>query len=221
MTQARKLGRAALAVTLLGAALGSSTALAQQSPEADPAKGQANVAQPTAATAQVVEATFKVQKVDKKDRTLTLKDPSGGVLEVKAGPNVDLDKVRTGETLNVSYFSEVALSITKAGEGAPKFAAQALERGGVTARQATVTAQITSIDREHDTVVVRGPAGQSHTLRIDDPQLRSQLAEVKPGDNLQITYTQAVAVAAEPSKASKGPSKAPSKAAPPKAPPSK
>jgi hypothetical protein len=48
-------------------------------------------------------------------------------------------------------------------------------------------------------VVVRGPAGATHTLRIDDPSLRAQLAELKPGDNLEVTYTQAVAVAARPS----------------------
>jgi lipopolysaccharide export system protein LptC len=76
------------------------------------------------------------------------------------------------------------------------------QRGGVTAQQATLTAKIQSVDLKKNTVLIRGPQGKTHTLKVDDPDLQAKLRQIKPGDTVDITYTQAVAVAVavEPSK---------------------
>jgi type 1 fimbria pilin len=131
---------------------------------------------------------------------VTLKGPQGRTFELKAGPDVNLDQLHVGDPVNASYYEEIAVAINKHVQGPPKVATTTVQRGGVTAQQATLTARIVSVDTEKNTVGVRMPDGKTHTLKVDDPNLQAQLSKIKPGDNMDITYTQAVAVTIEPRK---------------------
>jgi hypothetical protein len=151
--------------------------------------------------AQTTNATLKVSKVDKANHMLTFEDPHGGTFDVKAGPDINLDKVKAGQSLDVTYYQEVAVSITKPGQGqapAPMTQQTTANRGGVTARQSTITAPIVSVDHDNNTVRVKGPSGQMHTIEVTDPTMQERLHTVQPGDKVTIIYTQAVAVAAQP-----------------------
>jgi hypothetical protein len=59
-------------------------------------------------------------------------------------------------------------------------------------RQITVTATITAIDTKARTVTVKGPQGNLETVKVRDPK---NLAGVKVGDLVELTYTQALAIA--------------------------
>ena len=37
-------------------------------------------------------------------------------------------------------------------------------------------------------------------LKVEDPDLQAQLGKIKAGDSVDVTYTQAIAVAVEPTK---------------------
>jgi Cu/Ag efflux protein CusF len=163
---------------------------------------------PTTVKAQLVTGTPTIQKIDKANRKLTLKGAQGKTFELKAGPDVNLDQLHVGDRVNASYYEEIAVAINKHVEGTPKVASTTVQRGGVTAQQSTLTARIVSVDTEKNTVGVRMPDGKTHTLKVDDPDLQTQLSKIKPGDNMDITYTQAVAVSVEPAK---GPAKQPTK----------
>jgi len=63
--------------------------------------------------------------------------------------------------------------------------------GGAIGREVTVTATITAIDKNAETVTIRGPQGDSATVKARDPK---NLDLVKVGDLVDITYTQALAV---------------------------
>lgn len=160
----------------------------------DPSGGQA-------AAAQLVTASATVVKVDKANRMVTLKNPQGENFDVKVGPDVKLDRIKAGDRVNASYYEEVAIQIGTPGKSAaPKMTSTTTQRGGVTAQQATLTAKIQSVDLKKNTVLVRGPQGKTHTLKVDDPDLQAKLHKIKPGDTVDITYTQAVAVSVEPAK---------------------
>jgi hypothetical protein len=148
--------------------------------------------------ADVVSASATIQKIDKAGRKLALQDPNGQTFDLKAGPDVDFSQLHVGDRVNATYFEEVAVAINKHAEAAPRAAVKVVQRGGVTAKQATVTAKIVAVDAANDTVTVRGVDGRRHTLQVSDPQLQAQLASVKAGDNVDVTYTQAVAIAVEP-----------------------
>jgi hypothetical protein len=181
----------------IGTAAGQTRPEPQKTPTPTQAAPAAPPATPLASAATLVTAMATVEKVDKAAGTVTLKGPQGNTFEAKAGPAVDLDRIKAGDRVRTSYFEEVAMAIRKH-EGPPKVAMTNVLRGGVTAQQATITARIDSVDVDKKTVTFRGPEGTVHTLKVEDPSLAAQLSRIHPGDNMDVTYTQAVAISVEP-----------------------
>ena len=106
--------------------------------------------------------------------------------------------LHVGDRVNATYYEEVAVAIDRVPHTAPAVAARTVQRGGVTAKQATVTARIVSVDAVDDTVTVRTPDGKQRTVKVEDPALQAQLPAIRNGDSVDLTYTQAVAIAIEP-----------------------
>jgi hypothetical protein len=214
MKSCTKFGKAAAAAALLlGAVAFSNQASAQSGMQpADPGqqpsdkgqqpsdKGQQpSDKQPgTMSSSSMVTVPAVVEKIDKDKGEVTIKGPQGRMLDAKAGPDIHLDQVHVGDKVTVSYYDEVAVSLQKA-SGTPKMTTTTVERNGVTAMQQTVTARIVSVDTAKNTVVVRGPRGE-HTLKVEDPDLQGRLKQIKPGENVDVIYTQAIAITMEPRK---------------------
>ena len=188
MHQSTKVGRAAAAFAI---ALGVA---------AIPGASKADTPAPDTASAEVVTATAIVQKIDKDARMVTLKGPQGHMVDIKVGPNVDLAKLKVGDTVNAAYYQEIAVALNKSGAHPTKMTQTVTERGGVTAQQTTVTAKVLAVDTAANTVAIRNPAGVTHVIQVQDPDLQAQLGKIKAGDSVDVTYTQAVAVSVEPAK---------------------
>jgi Cu/Ag efflux protein CusF len=164
-----------------------------------PRLSHADQGTPETAAAEVVTASAIIQKIDRNGRMVTLRGEKGAVLDVKVGPNVNLDKVKPGDRVNAAYYEEVAVSLSKPGQ-APKMVQTVTEHGGVTAEQTTVTAKVVAVNPDQNTVTVKNPEGVTHQLKVQDPDLQAQLGKIKPGDSLNVTYTQAIAISLEPIK---------------------
>jgi DNA-binding beta-propeller fold protein YncE len=67
---------------------------------------------------------------------------------------------------------------------------------GAAATQVNMTATIEAIDQATGTVTLKGPQGNSRTIKARDPK---NLQKVQVGDLVDITYTEAVAVRVRPS----------------------
>jgi hypothetical protein len=67
--------------------------------------------------------------------------------------------------------------------------------GGAAGRRVTITAQVEAIDLDKGTVTLKGPQGNTKTIKARNP---ANLKQVKVGDLIDITYTEAVAVKVEP-----------------------
>jgi len=201
---------AAVAVVVVGAIASARGAAAQQTGAQQPsdphqapaAQQQSPAKEPSALAASLVTASAKVEKIDKANGLVTLKG-EGKTLDVKVGPGVDIAKLKVGDTVQASFFDEVAVSIDKASAGPPKMTTKSVERAGVTAMQSTVTSRIIAVDPAKSTLSIRGPKGGEHTLKVTDPDLQTHLKQIKPGENFDVTYTQAVAVSIEPKAAPK------------------
>jgi Cu/Ag efflux protein CusF len=157
-------------------------------------------AAPETSSAEVVTAIGTIQRIDRDGRTVDIKGQQGNMVGVKVGPGVNLDKLKVGDRVNAAYYREVAVALRKPGEMAPKMTESVTERGGITTRQTTITAKVVSVDPEQNTVVLRGPQNVDHSFQVQDPGMQAQLKKVKAGDNVEATYTQAVAVSVEPVK---------------------
>ena len=190
-----------LIATLLGAAYGSAVA---QKPDA--VGGTVSESAPGKRTiANTVKITASIEAIDSAARTVTLKGPRGNVVTLAVGPEVkNFDQMKVGDFVVVRYVQALTLELKKGGT-APR---ERVEReGGATAqpgerpaagaaRQVTVVADVIKIDQKKQMVTLRGPS-RVVDLKVQDP---NQLKLVKVGDQVEATFTEAVAISVEPAK---------------------
>ncbi|MCC6609754.1 MAG: hypothetical protein IT515_08805 [Burkholderiales bacterium] len=193
--------RIALAVALV-ASLFAANVSAQQ-PAAT--GGAVVTSEPGKATVtQAVRITAQVVGIDKATRTVTLKGPKGNIVDVVAGDEVkNFDQIHLGDFVVARFVQALTLELrkTKAGirekreaEGVAR--AQPGERpAGVAAREVTVIADVTAVDPKNKTITLRGPRGNFVTLDVQNPD---QFKVVKKGDQVEATYTEALALSVEP-----------------------
>ena len=81
-------------------------------PEAVEAGGVApRTEAPGAAAAAGIRATVKVTSISLKDRVVIFQGPEGNQYDVKAGPEVKIEKLRVGDRLLATYIQAVALQV--------------------------------------------------------------------------------------------------------------
>jgi len=194
-----------LAVALIAAAVATAS-LAQQAPMT----GAVLKSEPGKATAaRTVEVSAKVVAIDKATRVVTLKGPKGDVVDIVASDDVkNFDQVKVGDSVVARYAQALTLELKKtkvaAGqpvvtEGAAK--AQPGERPAVAgARQVTAIADVIAVDPKASTITLKGPRGNVVTLDVQNPE---QFKVVKKGDQVEVTYTEALALSVEPAPAKK------------------
>ncbi len=167
------------------------------------------LAMPMGASARVIGAAMttasgQVTAVDPATRTITLRGPEGNSVEVVAGPDIrNFNQIKAGDTLTLDYYESVAVDVRPAGSGAPEVvtetaatrSAKGAQPGGAVGRQTTITAEIWHINPSANLVILKGPQGNRRTIQVRDPALRAKLQQLKEGDLVDFTITQAVAAA--------------------------
>jgi hypothetical protein len=151
------------------------------------------------AETNMVKAT--VEEIDAKTRTVALKDSDGNVHKMKVSPEVrNLDQLKKGDEVVAGYYRSVAISVHKPGEttGGPA-AGQAVIRseqgqkpGGIVVQTAQKTATVEEIDYTTREVSLRGADGKTMKIKAGDKVKR--LEDVKKGDKIVATYTEALAI---------------------------
>lgn len=157
-----------------------------------------------AALVAAVEASAQVVSLDKKTRTLSLKGPKGQVMDVVAGPEVkNFSQIKVGDMVVVRYMQSLALELqpVKTGasgisvtEGAGKAEPGKRPAAGAV-REIQAIAKVTAIDQNAKTISLTGPRGNTVTIDVQNPE---HFKVVKMGDEVLVTYTEAVAVSVEP-----------------------
>lgn len=195
----RKTGFALLAGLLVLSIAGGGWAAEQA------AKSPAKSAEPPSwKTSSLIEKTATVEAVDPSTRMVTLKGPEGNSVTFKASEEVrNLAQVKVGDQVKLAYYESIAVRVLKKGEAFPVSGESAAmsrakpgeKPAGVVGSQTSVNATITAIDKKAKTATLKGEDGKSVTV---NPLRPEKLNEVKVGDRLVITYTEAVAVKVEP-----------------------
>jgi hypothetical protein len=159
---------------------------------------------PSGKMENVLEARATVTAIDLSQREISLTDAKNGTVVVEVPEEVkNLDQIRVGDEVLVSYTEAIAWQVKPASEGAPGVSADAGvssakpgdKPSGKVGRTITLTATITKIDLANGTVTLTGPGGNSKTIKARDP---SNLKKVQVGDLVDITYTEALAVSVTP-----------------------
>jgi len=152
----------------------------------------------------VVHATATVESVNPQTREVVLKMPKGGTQTIVAGDEVrNFDQIKVGDKVTVRYLESLTLELKKDGKAVVgrtetndlQRAAAGEKPGGVATQQVTLVADVVGVDVKKKTVSVKNEKGEVVDLHVQDPE---QIKLVKKGDQVQATYTQAVAIAMEP-----------------------
>lgn len=153
--------------------------------------------------AKTVDVTATITAIDKATRDVTLKGPKGNELTVTAGPEIkNFDQLKVGDQVNAKYVEALTLQLVKGGGQAVARTEQmgaagakaGAQPGGAIGRQVTIVADVIGLDPATQTVTLKGPQ-RTVELIVSDPE---QFKRIAKGDQVQATYTQALAMAVEP-----------------------
>jgi Cu/Ag efflux protein CusF len=193
-----------LSILAIAVAAAASPFAFAQSPQAG---GVVATAPGKAMAAQTVKATATVEKVDKATRTVTLKMPNGSTRSVVAGDEVrNFDQIKAGDKVNVQYAEALTIELKKDGKAVVgrtessgmQTAAKGEKPGAVAMREVVAVADVVNVDAGKKIVSVKNKEGRIIDLNVKDPE---QLKLIKKGDQVQATYTEAVAISLEPAAA--------------------
>jgi hypothetical protein len=144
------------------------------------------------------EAVVTVTKVDKEARKVTFRGPKGGVATLTVPKEAqNLDQVKPGQQYKLKYVEAVAVEIRKGGKPAAaaaeevKLAPKGAKPGGTMTRTVHLAGVIDAIDYTNRYVAVRGPKGNTVSLKVaaDVP-----LDQLSAGDRISVTHTEALAL---------------------------
>jgi hypothetical protein len=166
---------------------------------ADEKTGQAEQ-QPSVKSGTLMTTKATVQKVDLDKRELTVKGTDGKPLKIDVPKDVTgLENVKAGDQLDVAFYQSVAMSLKKADE-ATGTQTKTMEQPGTGAmpsgtmgKQVTANVKVVKVDHDQNQLTIQTPSGDQDTINVRDAQNQAALQKLKPGDQLRVTYSEAMA----------------------------
>jgi hypothetical protein len=152
------------------------------------------------------QATATVESVDPATRLVQLKSEHGPISFV-AGPEVkNLSQVQVGDKVNVTYYQGLAAKVVKSDAAvvahqettSTSAAKSGAKPGAKVVHNITTTVKIDSVDPSINTITFHRADGGVRTIAVESPEGKDFIRTLKPGDLVDVTYTESVAVAVVP-----------------------
>lgn len=165
---------------------------AEVNAEIDSAPGQASLAQELTASATVTAIDLETRKV-------SLKNTEGETFDIVAGEQVaNLPNVKVGDKVILKYLQILDVELLKGTAGIRKRIVEvdgeragADEKpGGGVGMKVTIYADVIGLDKQQQTVTVRG-VDETLTIKINNPEQFNLIAE---GDQLKAVQTKAIGI---------------------------
>ncbi len=166
---------------------------------AEPATGEKVKVVETAVS--TIEAT--VEAVDHETRMVTLKGPDGKSVTIEVQDHVkNFAQVEVGDVLSIDYIESIEIQVFAPGvvqPGTTAVVAAAKAKPGqkpgvVAVQEVAVATTIVAIDKDTQMVTLKGADGETKTVKARNPE---NLAKVKVGDNVLITYSAALGMSVD------------------------
>jgi hypothetical protein len=153
---------------------------------------------------ETVKMTATVVSIDMGSRDLLLIDSKGKMHKVNVSDQArNLDQVKVGDKVNAEYTEAISFQLKKRGSGdlPPASAQETMIRSpkgakpaGAVGRTVTAFATVQAINTNKQFVTLRGPLGNDYDVQVVDP---AQLQAVKKGDEVEVVYTEALAISVQ------------------------
>lgn len=154
-----------------------------------------------------ISITAQITNVNKKNNEVTVKGPEGNEVTFAVDENVDLSNVKKGDSIRADYYRSVIIDITKPTPEqerqkytvleTQKIAPAGIDLAGGSLRQVKAIVTVKKIDSTTQEVTITGPKGKESTLTVP---YKKMLNNLKEGQTVVITYTEAFATTFEKTK---------------------
>lgn len=155
-----------------------------------------------------IEVSAAVASVDATARTMTIRTDAGEEFALDVGPEVrNLPQVQAGDRVVVRYREAVGVTMRRDGDPTAPAVDLSTDRAAAGARPgasatatATLPVRIIAVDPDRNVVTFYDPDQLVRKLQVRRPEAQAWIRQLKPGDEVVVTYTESVAVAVEPVK---------------------
>jgi hypothetical protein len=160
-------------------------------------------------TETLVEATATVTAIDMPNRLVTIEGPEGNVAVIHVTEQVkNLPQVEIGDKVNIQYYLSAIVDVVKAGddaelgttgEAAMLSAPAGQKPAGAVGIEVKRRAEVVFVDPYQKYISFRSPDRGLRKISLkNSPDLQHYLKELKKGDVVEVTYTEAMAISLEP-----------------------
>ena len=160
----------------------------------------------TARTEETLRDTATVESVDLSRRLVTVTDSRGTTQTMEVAPEVkNLAQLKPGDQITVAFKRALAAQIKKPGEASTSSearqsmsTAQPGAKPGAETRQVVKTEiTVKGTDTAQNTLTFVGPQGLTRTVAVEGADMQALLKKMRPGDRVELTYTEALAINVE------------------------
>ena len=156
------------------------------------------------------EVSATVEAIDLDTRMVVLRESDGTEFALVVDPEVrNLEQVKVGDRVVTRYRESLGAELRKRGDGSSDTqepavsttsarAADGAKPSVTSSTQTSQTVRITSVDTKNHVVSFYGSDGLARVLPVRSPQGKEFIAGLKAGDEVELTYTEAVAMSVEP-----------------------
>ncbi|MBC9175685.1 preprotein translocase subunit YajC [Pseudoroseomonas ludipueritiae] len=142
-----------------------------------------------------------VESVDLTSRDVLLRDETGALLSVKAPPELrNLPQLKPGDRVVLRVVSTFAAEIAQPGDPRPPSttsaarAEQGEKPGGLLVHRERVRVRVEGVDVAGRSIAVIGPDRVPRRFTVRHQPMLNLLPSLKPGDELDVTFTDAVSL---------------------------
>lgn len=154
-----------------------------------------------------VTITAEILSFEPATRKISLKGPFGGQITAYVSTEIkDLSSLKPGAMVSATYYEAIAASVRRQGEreslvGATDAAAKFAPGMPVEASKAvTESLTVESVDPRSNTIVFLDKKGKVVTWPVKRPEFQERLKDLKPGDVVDVTYSEALVTGVRPVK---------------------
>jgi Cu/Ag efflux protein CusF len=158
------------------------------------------LAQKPVTKTESVEIKGTIEAIDHTSREVSIKDDKGVVDSYYIGPEAKrFNELKVGDKVTARYYTTIAFQLRKAGTPAPAPAADDVKvvagkgpkPGGTISQQKSATVVVKAVDTKVPSITVLTDENKTVTFKVEDPK---NLKDVKVGDKIDVTYTEAFMV---------------------------
>lgn len=156
------------------------------------------------------EVSATVEAIDVNTRMVVLRESDGTEFAVVVPEDVrNLEQVKVGDRVVTRYRESFGAQLRKRGDGSGDTQEPAVSTTSARAAdgampsvtsstQTSQTVRITNVDTKNHIVSFYGSDGLARVLPVRSPEGKEFIAGLKAGDEVELTYTEAVAMSVEP-----------------------